>query len=72
MKVGSFIMTKQVTIDETVYTITDQGKYPVEEELVFEIRQGNKYVFVAGMWDEILGLPVRKVWKIVDTLIKSS
>lgn len=72
MKVGSFIMTKEVTINETVYRITDEGKYSIKEELVFEIRQDKKYVFVVGMWNDILGLPVRKVWKIVDTLVKSS
>ena len=71
MKVGSFIMTKEVIIDGKVYTIINEGKYSVEEELVFEIRQGKKYIFVAGMWNDMLGLPVRKVWKIVDTSIKN-
>lgn len=64
-------MIKDVIVKETVYTITDEERYSVEEELVFEIRQGSKYEFIIGMWNDILGLPVRKVWKIVGISSKS-
>ena len=64
-------MIKEVIIDGKAYTITNEEEYSVEEELVFEIRKDKKYVFVVGMWNDILGLPVRKVWKIVGTSIEN-
>ena len=64
-------MIKEVIINGKAYTITNEEEYSVEEELVFEIRQDKKYVFVVGMWNDILGLPVRKVWKIVGTSIEN-
>jgi hypothetical protein len=64
-------MTREVIINEQIYLITDEEKYSVEEELIFEIREGRGYSFIAGMWDDILGLPVRKVWKIVGISSKS-
>jgi len=64
-------MTKVIIIDDKTYTISNEARYSVEEELVFEIRQGRDYQFVIGMWNDILGLPVRKVWKIVGISSKS-
>lgn len=58
-------MIKEITINGKGYIITDEEQYSVEEELVFQIRENASYSFVTGMWDDILGLPVRKVWKIV-------
>jgi hypothetical protein len=63
-------MTKEVVIEGISYTITNEGKYSVKEELIFEIWQGKERKLVLGMWDDILGLPVRMVWKIVDSSIK--
>lgn len=63
-------MTKDVIIDGKTYTITNEGKYSVKEELVFEIWQNRERRFVLGMWEDILGLPVRMVWKIVASSIK--
>jgi len=57
-------MIKSVLINEEAYTISDEEKYSVEEELIFEIRKEESYEFVKGMWGDILGLPVRKIWKI--------
>lgn len=57
-------MIKEVLINEVAYTISDEEKYSIEEELIFEIRKEGSYEFVKGMWDDILGLPVRKIWKI--------
>ncbi len=64
-------MIKEITVEGKVYTITDEGKYSPDQELVFEIRKESSYSFVVGMWDNILGLPVRKVWKIVGISHKS-
>lgn len=64
-------MIKEVLVKEVTYTVTDEEKYSVEEELIFEIRKERSYEFVIGMWNDILGLPVRKVWKIVGNLSKS-
>lgn len=63
-------MTKEVVIEGISYTITNEGKYSVKEALVFEIWQGKERKLVLGMWDDILGLPVRMVWKIVGSSIK--
>lgn len=63
-------MTKEVVIEGISYTITNEGKYSVKETLVFEIWQGKERKLVLGMWDDILGLPVRMVWKIVGSSTK--
>jgi hypothetical protein len=64
-------MIKEVIIEGEVYTITDEESYSVDRELIFEISQNREYKFVVGMWNDILGLPVRKVWKIVGISSKS-
>lgn len=64
-------MTKDVIIDGKTYTVTNEGKYSVKEELIFEIWQGTERKMVIGMWDDILGLPVRMIWRIVGSSIKS-
>lgn len=61
-------MTKLVIIDEVTYKVTDEGKYQREEEMLFEIYEKEKYVYAIGMWDDWLGKPVRKIWKIVGKL----
>lgn len=58
-------MIKQVTINNKIYTVSDSDTYSAEEELIFEIRQDKQNVFVVGMWEDLLGSPVRKIWKIV-------
>lgn len=63
-------MTKEVIIDGKTYTITNEGGYSVKEELVFEIWQDKERKLVLGMWDDILGAPVRMIWKIVGSSIK--
>lgn len=63
-------MTKEIIINEKTYTVTNEGKYSVEEELIFEIRQGKEHKMVVGMWDDILGAPVRMIWKIVGSSVK--
>lgn len=63
-------MTKEVIIDGKAYTVTNEGKYSVKEELVFEIWQDKERKLVIGMWDDILGAPVRMIWKIVGSSIK--
>lgn len=63
-------MTKEVIIDGKAYIVTNEGKYCVEEELVFEIWQDKERKLVIGMWDDILGAPVRMIWKIVGSSIK--
>lgn len=62
-------MTKQVLIGEVLYDLTDEGTYSAEEEVVFEIRQRpqSANTFVVGLWDDFLGQPVRKVWRIVGS-----
>lgn len=65
-------MVKTVVIDDQEYTITDEGNYSSKEELVFELKRGNSRDYVTGMWDDFLGYPIRKVWKIVDNSVNNS
>lgn len=64
-------MIKKVVIQDKIYLISNEEKYSIQEELVFEVRQEQGYNFIAGKWDDILGQPVRSIWKIVGISIKS-
>jgi hypothetical protein len=55
-------MVKEVNIDDEIYKITDEEEFGgTEEEIVFEI-DGE---FIVGMFDDMLGAPIDKVWKII-------
>ena len=55
-------MILEVNIDGYDYKLTDEEEFSdPEEEIVFEI-EGK---FVIGMFDDMLGAPIDKVWKIV-------
>jgi hypothetical protein len=40
-------------------------------ELIFEIRErrDSEHTYVIGMWDDLLGSPIQKVWKIIEKKI---
>lgn len=58
-------MNKFITLDDMVYEITDQKNYAKDEELLFEIKTEQGLSYVVGLWDDLLGAPVRRIWKVV-------
>jgi hypothetical protein len=55
-------MIQTIWIDDFEYKITDEEEFNnPEEEIVFEI-DGD---FIIGMFDDMLGAPIDKIWKII-------
>jgi hypothetical protein len=61
-------MTKTITIEGENYTITDEQTIHSGEMLVFEIRnyKDEDSKFVIAHFDDLLGSPIKKVWKILQ------
>ena len=61
-------MTKTINIDGQDYTITDEKTIHSGEMLVFEIRnyKDEDSKFVVAHFDDLLGSPIKKVWKILQ------
>jgi hypothetical protein len=61
-------MTKTINIEGQDYTITDEQTIHSGEVLVFEIRNysDKDSKFAIGHFDDLLGLPIKKVWKILQ------
>ncbi len=61
-------MTKTINIEGQDYTITDEQTIRSGEVLVFEIRNysDKDSKFSIGHFDDLLGLPIKKVWKILQ------
>ena len=60
-------MTKDVSIQGKTYTVVDDEFIGLSEDLVFEIkpdRNEETTVHVLGKWNDMLGSPIKKVWKI--------
>ena len=61
-------MEKSINITGIDYLVTDEETMSQTDELVFEVR--NRYevdnIYIIGMWDDLLGSPIRKVWKIIN------
>ena len=63
-------MTKQVNIQGVTYTVVDDEFIGLSEDLVFEIkpdRNEETTIHVISKWNDMLGSPIKKVWKIVKT-----
>ena len=60
-------MEKTITISEMDYFVSDEETIHQEDELIFElkIRRDADATFVVGLWDDLLGSPIQKVWKIL-------
>jgi hypothetical protein len=60
-------MEKNITINEVDYMVTDEERIDQTDELIFEIRErrDSEHSFVVGMWEDLLGTPIQKVWKIL-------
>jgi len=50
------------------YLVTDEETITKEDEMIFEVRNRRESdsTFVIGMWDDLLGSPIQKIWKIVS------
>ena len=61
-------MTQTITIKDVDYLVTDEETITKEDEMIFEIRNRRETdsTYVIGMWDDLLGSPINKIWKIVS------
>jgi hypothetical protein len=61
-------MTNIINIDGKDYNVTDEEQIHSGEVLIFEIRNYSDKVskFVLGNFDDLLGSPIKKVWKILE------
>ena len=64
-------MEINITINEMDYMVTDEERIDQTDELIFEIRErrDSEHTFVVGMWEDLLGAPIQKVWKILGKKI---
>lgn len=60
-------MIKTIDIDGKTYTVTDEQQIQSTEDLIFELRSysDKDSKFVVGCFDDLLGSPIKKVWKII-------
>jgi hypothetical protein len=61
-------MKQTITIKELDYLVTDDETITKEDEMIFEVRRRKESdaTFVVGQWDDLLGSPIQKVWKVVS------
>ena len=61
-------MIQTLTVKDMDYLVTDEETITQEDEMIFEVRnrRENDSTYVVGMWDDLLGAPIQKVWKIVS------
>jgi hypothetical protein len=62
-------MNKTVNIGNKQYVIADNQEIDdIDEEIVFELSiPEDGTVYVVGVFDDLLGQPIKKVWKIIST-----
>jgi len=60
-------MITTINIEGKEYKITDEQTIESTEELVFELRSysDKETKFAVGCFDDLLGSPIKKVWKII-------
>ena len=61
-------MKQTITIKKLDYLVTDDETITKEDEMIFEVRRRKESdaTFVVGQWDDLLGSPIQKVWKVVS------
>lgn len=61
-------MTQTITVKDIDYFVTDEETITKEDEMIFEIRNRRETdsTYVIGKWDDLLGSPIKKIWKIVS------
>lgn len=60
-------MNKVVNIEDKQYVIADnQDIDNIDEEIMFELFPEGGTVYVVGMFDDFMGTPIKKVYKIIS------
>jgi hypothetical protein len=61
-------MIQTLTIKDVDYLVTDEETITKEDEMIFEVRNRRESdsTYVLGMWEDLLGAPIQKIWKIVS------
>jgi hypothetical protein len=61
-------MTQTITVKDMDYFVTDEETITKDDEMIFEIRNRRETdsTYVIGVWDDLLGSPIKKIWKIVS------
>jgi len=61
-------MIQTLTIKDVDYLVTDEETITKEDEMIFEVRNRRESdsTYVVGMWEDLLGAPIQKIWKIVS------
>lgn len=61
-------MTQTLTVKDMDYLVTDEETITQEDEMIFEVRNRRESdsTYVVGMWEDLLGAPIQKIWKIVS------
>ena len=61
-------MIQTLTIKDVDYLVTDEETITKEDEMIFEVinRRESDSTYVLGMWEDLLGAPIQKIWKIVS------
>ena len=60
------IVEKKIVIGDLEYLITDEQPIHEFEELIFELKINGRTSYVRGVADDLLGPPIKKVWKILE------
>lgn len=61
-------MKQTITVKDMDYLVTDEETITKEDEMIFEVRNRRETdsTYAIGMWDDLLGSPIKKIWKIVS------
>jgi hypothetical protein len=61
-------MIQTLTVKDMDYLVTDEETITQEDEMIFEVRNRRESdsTYVVGMWDDLLGAPIQKIWKIIS------
>lgn len=61
-------MIQTLTVKDMDYLVTDEETITQEDEMIFEVRnrRESNSTYVVGMWEDLLGAPIQKIWKIVS------
>jgi hypothetical protein len=58
-------MEKTIKINGKEYLCTNEKTIHSDEELIFEILVNDQTTYVIGLFDDMLGSPIKQIWKIL-------
>jgi hypothetical protein len=61
-------MIQTLTVKDMDYLVTDEETITQGDEMIFEVRNRRESdsTYVVGTWEDLLGAPIQKIWKIVS------